>query len=207
MYDVAFHQCPELTEHCCRPYRRYFRKKRSGIRQNWRRGRRNSKSDVPKSESLQMSFVPPWRVKQYFRNAAKGLEFYSKTWSRSQDMSLLCCALVYPKLSKRHWRSRTALIEEYSDTVFASLFQALCAGHRSNMEAQSKAGAEGSLLASRSGFSHGHLDGVIGFGSPSPCGFKVIDAAVKELFPKQLLKNAMSSVGPWALWPCGSEQK
>eukprot|EP00439_Symbiodinium_sp_Y106_P026545 s6859_g3.t1 len=69
------------------------------------------------------------RVKQYFRNAAKGLEFYSKTW--------------------------TALIEEYSDTVFASLFQAL---------------KDRSWLV--------EVDFLM-----------VIDAAVKELFPKQLLKN------------------
>ncbi|CAE7194356.1 SLC12A7 [Symbiodinium sp. CCMP2592] len=69
------------------------------------------------------------RVKQYFRNAAKGLEFYSKTW--------------------------TALIEEYSDTVFASLFQAL---------------KDRPWLV--------EVDFLM-----------VIDAAVKELFPKQLLKN------------------
>ncbi|CAE7883997.1 mdmB, partial [Symbiodinium sp. KB8] len=68
------------------------------------------------------------RVKQYFRNAAKGLEFYSKTWD--------------------------ALIEEYSDTVFASLFQAL---------------KDRPWLV--------EVDFLM-----------VIDAAVKELFPKHLLK-------------------
>ncbi|CAE7463797.1 SLC12A7 [Symbiodinium natans] len=69
------------------------------------------------------------RLKQYFRNAAKGLEFYSKSWD--------------------------VLIEEYSDTVFASLFQAL---------------KDRPWL-------------------PEVDFLMVIDAAVKELFPPQLLQN------------------
>ncbi|CAE8611119.1 unnamed protein product, partial [Polarella glacialis] len=46
--------------------------------------------DTPKLEK---------RIKQYFRNASKNLEFHAKPWN--------------------------LLIEEYTDTVFASIFQAL----------------------------------------------------------------------------------